>query len=76
MMTMRFVITLTDAEFETLSDRTKHLTETLVMRRPENDIEVIIQREGIGEACTCHERDGSYVCDYCYAQGHRGHMQK
>lgn len=26
--------------------------------------------------CTCHERDGSYVCDYCFAQGHRGHMQK
>ena len=26
--------------------------------------------------CTCHERDGSYVCSYCYAQGHRGHMQQ
>jgi hypothetical protein len=26
--------------------------------------------------CTCHERDGSYVCDHCFAQGHRGHMQK
>ncbi len=24
--------------------------------------------------CTCHERDGSYACDYCYKQGHRGHM--
>jgi hypothetical protein len=23
-----------------------------------------------------HERDVTYVCDYCYAQGHRGHMQK
>jgi len=26
--------------------------------------------------CTCHERDSSYVCEYCYSQGHRGHMQK
>jgi len=26
--------------------------------------------------CTCHERDMSYVCDYCYAKGFRGHMQK
>jgi hypothetical protein len=26
--------------------------------------------------CTCHPRDSSYVCDYCYKQGHRGHMQK
>ena len=26
-------------------------------------------------ACSCHERDGSYVCDYCYAQGRRGHME-
>lgn len=25
--------------------------------------------------CTCHERDSSYVCDYCRSQGHRGHMQ-
>lgn len=79
---MRFVITLTDAEFETLSDRTKHLKETLVMRRPENDIELIIQREAGDEldetddGCTCHERDGSYMCEYCYSQGLRGHMQK
>jgi hypothetical protein len=26
--------------------------------------------------CTCHERDSSYVCDFCYSQGHRGHMQR
>lgn len=26
--------------------------------------------------CTCHERDSSYVCDYCYSQGFRGHMQE
>ena len=25
--------------------------------------------------CECHERDSSYVCEYCYSQGHRGHMQ-
>ena len=28
------------------------------------------------DVCTCHERDSSYVCDYCYSQGYRGHMQK
>ena len=28
------------------------------------------------DLCTCHERDGSYVCEHCYAQGLRGHMQK
>ena len=77
---MQFVITLTDAEFETLSDRTKHLTETLIMRRHENDIEVIIQRECGDETteqhCECHERDGSYVCEYCRSQGLRGHMER
>ena len=26
--------------------------------------------------CTCHERDGSFVCEYCYSQGYRGHMQE
>jgi len=26
--------------------------------------------------CACHERDSSYVCEYCYAKGFRGHMQK
>jgi len=26
--------------------------------------------------CECHERDGSYVCEYCYSQGIRGHMEK
>ena len=27
-------------------------------------------------ACTCHERDSSRVCDFCYSQGLRGHMQR
>lgn len=26
--------------------------------------------------CECHERDGSYVCEYCRSQGLRGHMEK
>lgn len=26
--------------------------------------------------CTCHERDSSVVCSYCYSLGHRGHMQQ
>jgi hypothetical protein len=26
--------------------------------------------------CTCHERDSSQVCSYCYDQGERGHMQR
>ena len=25
--------------------------------------------------CECHERDSSYVCDYCHSQGLRGHME-
>jgi hypothetical protein len=24
--------------------------------------------------CTCHPRDGSYACPYCYEQGIRGHL--
>lgn len=28
------------------------------------------------EKCSCHERDSSYVCDVCYRQGMRGHMQE
>jgi len=28
-----------------------------------------------GRVCTCHERDGSFVCEYCQAQGLKGHMQ-
>jgi len=28
------------------------------------------------DKCTCHERDGSYVCDHCFAKGDRGHMQR
>lgn len=27
------------------------------------------------EVCTCHERDSSYACPVCFAQGLRGHMQ-
>lgn len=26
-------------------------------------------------ACECHERDGSYVCEFCRSQGLRGHME-
>jgi len=26
--------------------------------------------------CTCHPRDGSYACPFCYAQGFRGHMER
>ena len=26
-------------------------------------------------ACSCHERDGSYVCDFCRSQGLKGFMQ-
>jgi transcriptional regulator with XRE-family HTH domain len=29
-----------------------------------------------GQVCTCHERDSSYACPKCYAEGHRGHMQQ
>lgn len=25
--------------------------------------------------CECHERDSSYVCEYCRSQGFRGHME-
>jgi hypothetical protein len=28
------------------------------------------------EECSCHERDSSQVCDLCYRQGYRGHMQE
>ena len=27
------------------------------------------------EKCECHERDGSYTCDYCKSQGYYGHME-
>lgn len=46
---MRFVITLTDEEFATLSDRSKCLTETLVTSLQMDNIEVIVQREAAGE---------------------------
>jgi hypothetical protein len=26
--------------------------------------------------CTCHERDGSQVCDVCWVEGHRGHTEE
>jgi hypothetical protein len=38
--------------------------------------EVHPKGEQSASKCTCHERDGSYVCEHCFAQGHRGHMQK
>ncbi len=25
--------------------------------------------------CACHERDSSFVCDFCRSQGYKGHMQ-
>ena len=40
----RFVVTLSDDQFEILADRDRHLTETLVCRH--GDIELIIQRQG------------------------------
>lgn len=27
-------------------------------------------------ACTCHERDSSYTCAACKAEGHYGHMEE
>ena len=26
-------------------------------------------------ACSCHERDGSQVCEFCKSQGYRGHCE-
>jgi len=26
--------------------------------------------------CECHERDWSFVCEYCRSQGYRGHMEE
>jgi hypothetical protein len=26
-------------------------------------------------SCSCHERDGSQVCDFCKSQGYRGHCE-
>ena len=26
--------------------------------------------------CRCHDRDGSYTCDYCKSQGFYGHMER
>ena len=28
------------------------------------------------ETCTCHERDGSYACEFCRSQGVRGHVER
>lgn len=42
--TEKFVMTLSDEEFEKLSDRSQHLTHTLVFQF--GNIEIIIQREG------------------------------
>jgi hypothetical protein len=29
----------------------------------------------IQNACSCHERDGSFVCEFCRSQGLKGYMQ-
>ena len=34
-----------------------------------------ITPEPPSQKCECHERDSSYVCEYCRSQGHRGHME-
>jgi hypothetical protein len=26
-------------------------------------------------SCSCHERDGSQVCEFCKSQGYRGHCE-
>lgn len=38
--------------------------------------EPMVEPEKPVQKCECHERDSSYVCDYCYSQGLRGHMQE
>jgi hypothetical protein len=35
----------------------------------------VIANETDSDRCECHERDGSYVCEWCYKKGLRGHMQ-
>jgi len=35
----------------------------------------MVKQDEPDDRCECHERDGSYVCKYCYAKGLRGHMQ-
>lgn len=32
--------------------------------------------EAAGKRCECHERDGSYSCDFCKTKGVYGHMEK
>jgi hypothetical protein len=34
-----------------------------------------VRTAGNTSHCQCHERDSSYVCEYCYANGLRGTMQ-
>lgn len=36
--------------------------------------EILLSRPA--DICSCHERDSSQVCDFCYKQGYRGHMQE
>ena len=35
-----------------------------------------IEQPDLDPVCKCHERDGSYTCDYCKSQGHYGHMER
>ena len=43
-----------------------------IERRPE----IVARLDALAGQCACHEWDGCYVCDHCYALGFRGHMQK
>ena len=35
----------------------------------------LLERRDWRTVCNCHERDSSYTCPACYAQGFRGHME-
>jgi transcriptional regulator with XRE-family HTH domain len=32
--------------------------------------------KALAQACSCHERDSSYACPRCRAEGFRGHMEE
>lgn len=34
------------------------------------------ERTDVEQECSCHERDGSYRCEFCRSQGMRGHMER
>lgn len=44
--------------------------DAFLINVPEGSFNIIDNRK-----CECHERDSSYVCQVCYQQGYRGHMQ-